>query len=448
MICANLTGWSSRSDEEAHDHIGSISTTPSGVATPNPNPTDKRMPGIMHSCFGQVRARSSTKSSNRDCYPSAIPAAEMHTGDFAPNKSLEVPSTLPTAPSSPRPQRNAEKDRALMNTSNASLDELNHEIRSNKLSFRPYPTPPISSPSSLLGKDGTDGFEAGAIDCGLCENSGDSFALQSADSSNEHLSTNKGYQSGNDVMPLRTRPKTAGLDPLTNTMTSPVQAAHLSNPTSSYPTKSPTTATLKSPSPLTSARSSLTSFLELTKLTKDVAALPRSKNTPPLTPRALSNDDIEITKKSSLSTTKTVPEEIRDSNLRIDKSNNLASSVSATAKSSAPVGPPRGKLWVKILEARGLRPSYDPYVVCVFEWNESIARRAKSEETDADKDDSKGKEDFLGAVPVKRSISDMGRSMAIPMKSRQSSTASLSDHKIFKSGRQLTDPKWEHEAVL
>ena len=57
MICANNTEWSSRSDEEAHDHIGSISTTPSGVATPNPNPTDKRLPGIVHSYFGQVCAR-------------------------------------------------------------------------------------------------------------------------------------------------------------------------------------------------------------------------------------------------------------------------------------------------------------------------------------------------------------------------------------------------------
>ena len=184
------------------------------------------------------------------------------------------------------------------------------------------------------------------------------------------------------------------------------------------------------------------------KLTNGVAALPRSKNTPPLTPRALSNDDIETTKKPSLPTANELLVETRDISLRNDKSDIDVSSISAIPKTSAPVGPPRGKLWVKILEARGLRPSYDPYVVCVFEWNESIVRRAKSGEVDVDKDDGKGKEDLLGGVPVKRIVSDMGRSMAIPMKSRQGSTASLSDYKTFKNGRQLTDPKWEHEAVL
>ena len=42
----------------------------------------------------------------------------------------------------------------------------------------------------------------------------------------------------------------------------------------------------------------------------------------------------------------------------------------------------------------------------------------------------------------------MGRAMAIPMKSRQSSTTSVPDQKSFKNGKQVTDPKWDHEAVL
>lgn len=291
----------------------------------------------------------------------------------------------------------------------------------------------------MLGKDITDTFEAGAIIW-------DSIAPQEADSSHENLSVNKNHQSRNDIMSLRTHQNNGSLDPLTSTITSPVIAAHLSNPTSSYPSAAPTTSTRKSS--LNSARSSLNSFLGLTKLTNGVAALPRLKNTPPLTPRALSNDDIEITKKPLHPTTKNPSEEIRDSNVRVGKSDITVSNAAAKPKNSAPVGPPRGKLWVKILEARGLRPSYDPYVVCVFEWNESIARSPKSGEADVDKDDGKGREDISGGTPVKRSVSDMGRSMAIPMKSRQSSTASLSDHKIFKNGRQLTDPKWEHEAVL
>ncbi|CAL8577156.1 Serine/threonine-protein kinase, variant 3 [Xanthoria parietina] len=38
--------------------------------------------------------------------------------------------------------------------------------------------------------------------------------------------------------------------------------------------------------------------------------------------------------------------------------------------------------------------------------------------------------------------------MAIPMKSRQSSTTSLSDQTNFKAGRQVTDPRWDHEAMF
>ena len=53
----------------------------------------------------------------------------------------------------------------------------------------------------------------------------------------------------------------------------------------------------------------------------------------------------------------------------------------------------------------------------------------------------------MGGVPIQRSGSDMGRSIAIPMKSRQSSTTSLDDHKDFKNGR-VTNPRWDHVAVL
>ena len=65
-----------------------------------------------------------------------------------------------------------------------------------------------------------------------------------------------------------------------------------------------------------------------------------------------------------------------------------------------------------------------------------------------ERDDSRGREDSMSAVPIKPFAGEMGRSMAIPMKSRQSSTTSLSDQKAFKSGRQVTDPKWDHEAIL
>ena len=61
---------------------------------------------------------------------------------------------------------------------------------------------------------------------------------------------------------------------------------------------------------------------------------------------------------------------------------------------------------------------------------------------------SRRREQSMGGVPIRKSGSDMGRSMAIPMKSRQSSTTSLSDQKDFKGGKNVTDPTWNHEAVL
>ena len=107
---------------------------------------------------------------------------------------------------------------------------------------------------------------------------------------------------------------------------------------------------------------------------------------------------------------------------------------------------------VKVTEARGLRPSHDPYAVCVFEWNESIARNEGEDAKDGiemERDPSRGRENSHGGVPVKRSASDMSRSMAIPMKSRQSSTTSLSDKKKFKNGNSLvTDARWDHETML
>ncbi|KAI9840379.1 MAG: hypothetical protein M1838_004078, partial [Thelocarpon superellum] len=117
------------------------------------------------------------------------------------------------------------------------------------------------------------------------------------------------------------------------------------------------------------------------------------------------------------------------------------------AQTGAAVGPPKGKLLVKISAAKDLRPCYDPYVVCVFEWNEYISKGPKFGDVDMDRDDD-GVRDDVGGVPIRRSGSDMGRAIAIPMKSRQSSNTSLSDQKEFRSGRTLTDPRWDHDAVF
>ena len=109
------------------------------------------------------------------------------------------------------------------------------------------------------------------------------------------------------------------------------------------------------------------------------------------------------------------------------------------------MSPPKGKLSVRISEARGLRPSHDPYVVCVFEWNEYISKGPKPKPTDIIEMEP---EDLMRGIPMKRSGSDMGQPIAIPMKSRQSSNTSLPDQRDFRDRRSTTDPKWDHEATL
>ena len=101
---------------------------------------------------------------------------------------------------------------------------------------------------------------------------------------------------------------------------------------------------------------------------------------------------------------------------------------------------PKGKLVVTISEGRHLRPSVDPYVVCQFQWAEYISDGPRHDEA---------KKGHPGPMQMKRTESEMGRPMAIPMKSRQSSNSGhSSDARESSSLDEVTDPSWEHEAIL
>src|ERR1700743_3155769 len=54
MPVANSSVSQNRAADDEHDHIDSTSSTPPGTVSPQPDYTDKRLPGIVHSCFGQV----------------------------------------------------------------------------------------------------------------------------------------------------------------------------------------------------------------------------------------------------------------------------------------------------------------------------------------------------------------------------------------------------------
>jgi protein-serine/threonine kinase len=167
-----------------------------------------------------------------------------------------------------------------------------------------------------------------------------------------------------------------------------------------------------------------------------VATALRAKNTPPHTPRALSQEDYRRAEtRSPLSSTSTAASDGHVFNEKQHRSKDQLPTTNA----------PRGKLNIKIAEARNLKASFDPYVVCQFEWNEYVSKGARPDHMDVDDDDQKGPVAQLSSVPIRRTDSDMGKAMAIPMKSRQSSTNGTGEeHGLNK----VTDPQWDHEAML
>ena len=328
-----------------------------------------------------------------------------------------VNGALPTAPSSPGEPYGTDSQQPLLPRS----QNQQHGGRLESMIAPAYLTPPLSSsPSSSTRKVSEADSDAG-------------FQTREADTCPPYHPLLQPRGSGSNVPRARTRRQTAGLNPLSGiTTSSSVNAAHISNPASSRSSSIPSTP--NSDLPGKSALSSLTSHLELTRLT-DHAASPRKKSTPPLTPRALSNDGSESARHTPSNT------EHGNENL----TDNRAIS-SPTPRSSPPVGPPKGKLSVVIAGARGLSPSFNPYAVCAFEEIESIATGYSQGNPEASHE-TRSRDQSAGGFGIRALNGDMGRSMAIPMKSRQSSTTSLKDQKEFKNGR-ITDPVWNHEAVL
>lgn len=109
----------------------------------------------------------------------------------------------------------------------------------------------------------------------------------------------------------------------------------------------------------------------------------------------------------------------------------------------------KGKLTIKISEAKGLRRCRDPYVVVVFQRSELISAGPRPAE---EEDDAAVTAVAMGGLPIQRQASDSGRpAMAIPMRSRQSSNSSVNDSNTLRNRnprRSFTSPKWDAEAIL
>jgi hypothetical protein len=152
-----------------------------------------------------------------------------------------------------------------------------------------------------------------------------------------------------------------------------------------------------------------------------VSELWGSKDTPPATPRGTTSTGSAL--------------------------NPTAASANAPSPTNPPVGPPKGKLIVKIIEAKDLIPSKYPYVVCTFESNEFISQgpRRSLDGVDGHGSEKNNRNGHANHSPP----GGLGRSIAIPMTSRQSSSTSLSEMQGSKpSNNGTTNPRWEHNAVL
>ncbi|KAJ5140368.1 hypothetical protein N7448_003776 [Penicillium atrosanguineum] len=409
------------------DHIGSNGSTPTGISTPQPDPADKRLPSIMHNYF-QVGSFSGDKSS--------LP----RLWSCLSKSSVDPPSATPTYPGA----------------SSESFVMLERD-ESEKMEA-PHPNLP-TPPHSLLQSE-SDEMELGT-------------SLDKDDGG--ILSTLKNYLIPQNA-PVDSPSRRQTSLPVSRVSDDPVLATHFSNP--SLPLASDTM--LPSGAPLFDherPRASISSE-NLSKLTGKASNVVPLKNTPPLTPRAMSNEESAENKSVSSVTSvqheaeaeakanaeakaeaeaqaeanaeaeddieaededETTPpaQDIMDSSadeITTKLEEAFPRESSSSPQNGAPVGALKGKLFVKISEARGLRPSTDPYVVCVFEWNEYISKGAK----DGEEEKKRRQMD---------AEAEAGRPMAIPMKSRQSSHNSALDGEN-KGRMPVTDPHWDHEAVF
>ena len=371
-----------------NDHIGSNSPTPSGVETPRPDFHDKRTPGLS-GYFGQVGKEPSQSSPLRTAQP-VSPSHDVSVSEVPPKSRRETSRRAST--SSLGSLVMVERGRA----QTPPPDEHATPPKSPGPDTSRLPPTPISSAASVVHKDG-ETAENGMPESGIATIT---QALR------------------NFVLPKSSFAGKARRHqslPVSSVTKSTVPAAHISNPTSSVqssrtqsPPDSPLSKQPQSPE-------------ESDGLTLDATSESREKATPPQTPRALSQEDRH----------------------RSPLRSNVAVEVEPQTKpvdTTLPAVRARGKLAVRIAEGRHIKPAIDPYVVCVFEYNEYISKGPRNDRMEVDDDNSQ-----MHSAPIRRTDSDMGRPVAIPMRSRQSSTNGMGE---AQSLQRVTDPQWDHEATL
>ncbi|OAA73304.1 serine/threonine-protein kinase sck1 [Cordyceps fumosorosea ARSEF 2679] len=420
-------------EDDGIDQIGS-DTPRSGIATPQPDPHDKRLPGIM-SYFGQVRQDPSTAvpPSSLDAWQHnaqatsqtpqiALTAAHDATAtadapaadgdDQAPSPASEgiqmLPPPLPQAAAPPSSSSSlsisAPSDASAVAHPPVPVAAKSGPTQHLTTNIHPYPTPPPSQP---------------------CSSASSAIHVLSSRSQESAPAGRSASLAANAMGALQQLPlPTRGVHSLDESRAQPSHAhdTTLSNSSNSASTTSSTTQTA----------SKWFSLDGLKELTRSIIF----KSGPPTPTRALS------TARPSLSDGK-------DTVYRASNDGAETSGTQTPRSTGAQVPAARGKLTVKVSEARGLRKCHDPYVVAVFQRSELISGGPRPSE---DEEPLNVAQAAIGGIPIQRSASDSGRPMAIPMRSRQSSNTSITDYNTFRNrnGRQasLTHPKWDAEAVF
>ncbi|KAK6200832.1 Serine/threonine-protein kinase [Pestalotiopsis sp. IQ-011] len=398
MTGINLHSRQGTTEDEGADQIGS-DTPRSGVATPQPDLQDKRLPGIM-SYFGQVRSKSLSFFQNTSS--SSAQAREPE------NARPASPREEKEAASSPKPLPTPEEQNS---TSESATPLLPHERSSPPKESQndPYPTPPCSQTPSERGLK-------------LSDASGDGADLA------RRTSLSQAFKHGQNVQDVQQSRRASVASPLTNVVTATSAVGQLSAPESTSPT---TTATSQTPSEAPGSYFPA-SVDRLKKLTLDGT----EKSGPPTPARALSSTQTSQTDAKSSSRQ-------NSDNAESTASGTLTPISAQTGGAKAPNF--KGKLTIKVPEARNLRRSRDPYVVAVFQRSELISSGPRSF---ADEDELSVPPPGAGGIPIQRQGSDRG--MAIPMRSRQSSNTSLGDYGSYRNRprRTFTCPQWDAEAVF
>ncbi|CAH0049657.1 unnamed protein product [Clonostachys solani] len=434
-------------DEDGADQIG-YETPRSGVATPQPDLQDKRLPGIM-SYFGQVR-------------PDTAPVPDMsssvpcpHTDSRPSNKTLdEQPPSASSSALQPRLPIDSSLPCSGSQIDDPSSSQLHTEdsglqrdaAQDGQRTSHPYPTPPTSLPSSAgsslrtktagasCSKALVEPSTARPQSPSTCEPSPSARitttppppSLPSSSSScppppSSSTTAEVSETESRDVPSVASNsessvaPPQATLDNQTSSSTN--NTHHTANPNASQ------------------APSKWFSLDGLMELTRGVF-----KSGPPTPTRALSaaqsHSDVKISS---------------------SRSSNDGAETSGTQTPRGPSGPngaqapiPKGKMTIKIPEGRGLRRCRDPYVVVVFQRSELISGGPHPNE---EEENLVIPPPSMGGIAIQRQGSDSGRPpMSIPMRSRQSSNTSTADHSSIRNRltvrTALTDPKWDAEAVF